>query len=373
MARSPTPKIASRTKRSTHRRYVTVTERHAQSRAVVYWKALTGAYVRPLYTDVDLSARVRSTGYDALPLKNIPEHAGLEELKQLNFRLIRSRPNVCHVLVDKKSGKIWGVLAGSCWRSPERERVLRELHEVAEVGREDLEEHGCESEANGRGDFMTQPTGFSDGVGRTRPTNFSTRPPVRRVMGTITSHPRFKQLARFMCLAFRTFAPDLHRHMRNTILAAQKNDPRLRRPFKESYWPALTFNFGPRTICHPHVDFLNFAAGWCGITALGDFDWKRGGHLVLWELRLVIQFPPGHTVLIPSALVTHSNVDVAEDETRYSFTQYAAGSLFRTIANGSKTNKQIFEDRRMTRAQTNAWLESSTTWEDSVDLLRRWV
>ncbi|KAF6744487.1 hypothetical protein DFP72DRAFT_78522 [Ephemerocybe angulata] len=192
-------------------------------------------------------------------------------------------------------------------------------------------------------------------------------------MATITGHRRFKQLARFMSEAFRTFSPDIHRLMRETVLAAQKNDPRLRRPFKQSPWPALTVNFGPRTVCLPHVDFLNFAAGWCGITALGDFDPKRGGHLVLWELGLVIHSPPGHTILIPSALVTHSNVDVAEYETRYSFTQYAAGSLFRTIANGSMTNKMFFEDRKMTRSQTKAWLESSTTWEDSVDMLRCWV
>ncbi|KAF6745777.1 hypothetical protein DFP72DRAFT_1076922 [Ephemerocybe angulata] len=355
-------------------------DRHSQSHARIYWKILTGNTVRPIYTDVDLSGRVRSTGFDALPLESPPDYAELDELvTTLNFKLIRSRPGICHVLVDRKTRKIWGVLAGSCW-AQKLDRVGLDLPEdvhianaIIEAGREELEHYNCVSESNGRGDFMTQPTGFSDGGGRVHPTNFSTRPAVRRVMATVTEHRVFKRLAWFMAAAMRTWSPELYQHMQNTVLAAQNNNPRLRRPFKQSHWPALTVNFGPRTICLPHVDFLNFAAGWCGITALGDFDWKRGGHLVLWELKLVIEFPPGHTVLIPSALVTHSNINVADSETRYSFTQYAAGSLFRSVANGSKTNKALFEERKMTRAQTKAWLESSTAWEDSVDMLRVWT
>lgn len=66
----------------------------------------------------------------------------------------------------------------------------------------------------------------------------------------------------------------------------------------------------------------------CAITALGDYDPKLGGHLVLWDLKLVIEFPPGSTILIPSTSVRHSNVSIRQGETRHSFTQYAAGGLF---------------------------------------------
>lgn len=44
----------------------------------------------------------------------------------------------------------------------------------------------------------------------------------------------------------------------------------------------------------------------------GPFQPKKGGYLALWELKLVIEFPPGALVLIPSATITHSNVAVAE-------------------------------------------------------------
>lgn len=38
----------------------------------------------------------------------------------------------------------------------------------------------------------------------------------------------------------------------------------------------------------------------CAITTLSDYDPKAGGHLVLWDLKLVIEFPPGSTILILS-------------------------------------------------------------------------
>jgi hypothetical protein len=53
---------------------------------------------------------------------------------------------------------------------------------------------------------------------------------------------------------------------------------------------------------------MNFAHGWCAVVALGNFDNVVGGHLVLHEPRLVIQFPAGSAALIPSAAITHSNV-----------------------------------------------------------------
>ncbi|KAJ7170365.1 hypothetical protein C8R43DRAFT_944883 [Mycena crocata] len=82
------------------------------------------------------------------------------------------------------------------------------------------------------------------------------------------------------------------------------------------------------TITAPHLDFANLAWGWCAITALGIFDPDLGGHLILWDLRLVIRFPPGSTVLLPSALIRPSNVAIRHHESRCSFTQYTAGGIF---------------------------------------------
>ncbi|KAF8176788.1 hypothetical protein BJ912DRAFT_857245 [Pholiota molesta] len=60
----------------------------------------------------------------------------------------------------------------------------------------------------------------------------------------------------------------------------------------------------------------------------------KGGHLILWEPRLVVEFPPGSLLLIPSATITNSNTPVAPNEARASFTQYAPGGLFRYVGYG---------------------------------------
>jgi hypothetical protein len=85
------------------------------------------------------------------------------------------------------------------------------------------------------------------------------------------------------------------------------------------------------------VDHQNLWFSWCAITALGSFDYKKGGHLILWDLKLVIQFPPGSTTLIPSSVLQHSNVAIQDGETRYSVTQFSAGGLFRWRDNGFKS------------------------------------
>lgn len=98
---------------------------------------------------------------------------------------------------------------------------------------------------------------------------------------------------------------------------------------------------GPYTVSWPHTDRHNLAFGWCAITALGSFNPDRGGHLVLWDLGLIIRFPPGSTILIPSALLTHSNIPISTGEVRYSIIQYSSSGLFRWLYNGLMSDKDF--------------------------------
>ena len=107
-----------------------------------------------------------------------------------------------------------------------------------------------------------------------------------------------------------------------------------------SVFATSTYNFRPRMVCFLHKDSGNLAYGMCTVTALGDFDPKKGGYLVLWECSLAIEFPPGSTILIPSATISHANTAIGTDERRYSFTQYTAGALFRWVENGCKPQNQ---------------------------------
>ncbi|KAJ4493144.1 hypothetical protein C8J55DRAFT_418413, partial [Lentinula edodes] len=91
-----------------------------------------------------------------------------------------------------------------------------------------------------------------------------------------------------------------------------------------------------------HPDSLNWALGWCAIMALGDFDATCSAQIILWELKLVVDFPHTATILLPSAAITHSNTPVAYGDVRTSFTQYAAGAIFCWVENGCRT-EEVFE------------------------------
>lgn len=64
------------------------------------------------------------------------------------------------------------------------------------------------------------------------------------------------------------------------------------------------------------------------VIPFGTFDHEKGGHLILHELKMVIELPSGSIVLFPSAIISHENVDIAADEERQAFTAYTAASTF---------------------------------------------
>jgi hypothetical protein len=151
------------------------------------------------------------------------------------------------------------------------------------------------------------------------------------------------------------WAPKLHGRYSKTLQAILENDPKLTPNFNHSVFACATLNLGPKTVCFRHKDHGNLPYGWCGVTTCGDFDYTKGGHLILWELGLVLEFPPGCTILLPSACISHSNVAIGSSETRYSFTQYTAGAIFRWVDNGCKldddfwsglSDEQVVEEKR---------------------------
>ena len=63
---------------------------------------------------------------------------------------------------------------------------------------------------------------------------------------------------------------------------------------------------------------------------------------MLWDLDLVIEFPPGSTILLPSAAIAHSNTSIGRRESRCSFTQFTAGGLFRWTTHGGQKDADFF-------------------------------
>lgn len=166
------------------------------------------------------------------------------------------------------------------------------------------------------------------------------------------------------------FAPQVFSLLQTGLEALLAWNPDLERNFKKSVFAAATFNFGPRTVTFPHTDPANLAWGWCAITALGNFNPDLGGHLVLWDLGLVIRFPPGSTILIPSAVLRHSNTSIGENETRYSFTQYSAGHLFRFVYNGCRSDK-VFDAEATPAEKLRRDEDRKSRWKEGLDTFRK--
>ena len=143
---------------------------------------------------------------------------------------------------------------------------------------------------------------------------------------------------------------------------------KIQRIYTGSAFAALSFNFRPRTVLIKHLDHNNLSWGWCSITPLGNFDANKGGHLVLWDLGLIIWFPRGSSILIPSAMIKHSNTPIGEGETRYSFTQYSASGLFRWVDNGFITdNKWLANASNVDKAQREE--KQKTRWLEGLKML----
>lgn len=72
--------------------------------------------------------------------------------------------------------------------------------------------------------------------------------------------------------------------------------------------------------------------------------------MILWDLKLVAEFPPGSTIMIPSSVIHHSNTRIQLNEVRYSFTQYSAGGLFRWVDLGFKKVDDYMRDMKCEEA-----------------------
>ncbi|KAJ7870832.1 hypothetical protein B0H14DRAFT_3439925 [Mycena olivaceomarginata] len=75
-----------------------------------------------------------------------------------------------------------------------------------------------------------------------------------------------------------------------------------------------------------------------------DFDPTKGGHLVLWDLKLVVEFPPGALILIPSATLLHSNIPVQPSDTAFPSRNSPLVDLFRYVDDGYRTEGELAEE-----------------------------
>lgn len=134
-----------------------------------------------------------------------------------------------------------------------------------------------------------------------------------------------------------TWFPQHTADYQSCLKTYQSRDSVLAPPSSHLPFPALTINAGRIMVCFPHRDSPNDATGVCLDWILGCFDVHKGGQLVLHEAQKILALEPGRVMLFPSAIITHKTIPIAEGEWRSGVTGYAAGGLWRYMAQGSMT------------------------------------
>ncbi|KAF7369749.1 hypothetical protein MVEN_00306700 [Mycena venus] len=248
----------------------------------------------------------------------------LPELIGLGFRLIEwdgiaSIPivdvhgRIITVLVGQPSDTGYAAAATRAFELIEKERVNAHFKSA-------LAKHR-------RGPFVALNVGLSYSKGQTVPSRLNNGIHAA-LLGRLLADKDITRMAIFASASFALWAPKLHAYYDDYDRRLRERLPHLTRNWERSVFSQAAFNFGPNVWTFQHHDVLNVAFGMCTVHALGDFNPKKGGHLILWELKLVIEFPPWRPH--PSPL-------------RHNHTLEYSGGLFHYVDNGFRTEKELAE------------------------------
>ncbi|KAG6905636.1 hypothetical protein DXG01_001482 [Tephrocybe rancida] len=310
---------------------------------------------------------VNSGGFTARPSQLDEEgwfFASLQEALNAGYQLIKWNRKTCMPLVCK-DGRIFACLVGHPDNLSYLESCQLAYKAIMEEGRNTNFSH--DKMHHKRGDFPAVNIGVTMGLGATYPMNLRTGPHAD-MMDHLLANKYVVRMADCADAAFNFWAPNIHKLYHDTLNLLFKGLPYLRRIFPCSIFPAAAFNFGLNIFTKAHRDTMNLPVGWCAIQALGKFGHMKGGHMVFPCLKLVVEFPPGALILIPSAMLTHTNIPVQEGDCHVSFTQYCAGGLFRYVENGFQTDAQLLKDDPGEHERLR--LVKDTQWERDYQLYR---
>ncbi|KAJ7126502.1 hypothetical protein C8R43DRAFT_958011 [Mycena crocata] len=264
----------------------------------------------------------------------------LAEILAMGFRLLPWNGFDSRPIIDAK-GRIIAVLAGQP-RDPTYAAAAADVFAAMNAERTAAQFPATMSKQP-RGRFPALNTGLFYGKGQRVPSRLRTGI-YGALLQRLVGNPNVKRMAGFASAAFNLWAPRVYQYYRAHADALQHHLPHLRPNFSCSVFSSAAFNFGPDVWTFKHRDLLNLPFGWCAVLALGRFDPRKGGHLVLWDLKLVIEFPAGATILFPSATISHSNIPVQDGDERASFTQYTSGGLMRYVDNGFRTESELHRE-----------------------------
>lgn len=125
--------------------------------------------------------------------------------------------------------------------------------------------------------------------------------------------------------------PKLFRLNEQILLGLLHSDPSLHRVFPDSVFCATTLSHSnsadPAITCPDREGIFSLTTG-------GSYDYHHGGHLVVSNHDLVIEFPPCSTILFSSTSVTLNWLPVSPGETRGFMTQFTESKTLTNVHRG---------------------------------------
>ncbi|KAG6848976.1 hypothetical protein H0H93_012306 [Arthromyces matolae] len=308
-----------------------------------------------------------STGFVGLRRTFSHKAYSLDELlKETGFELVEWDGTKPTPIVDSKQ-RILVLLAGqpNCEDKEDWPEMCREACRLMETARASAK-FAKGSSNHRRGKYYPLTFGISHGGGQRNPGPLEQDPANAEIFETLNASRPFRRMANFASAVLKTWQPSLYDYYVDRLgrLYAKSG---FKRMFTGSIFPAATYNTGPQTATYVHTDAANLPFGMCSVTALGTYNPKRSGHLILWDLGLVVEFPPGATILLPSAVIAHGNVGLQRGERRYSFTQWAAGGLFRWVEHDFKKDGDFFVGLTSEEYEKER-TKSAQRWKQGLDL-----
>ncbi|KAJ3500511.1 hypothetical protein NLJ89_g9764 [Agrocybe chaxingu] len=316
-------------------------------------KAHILAASEPIPTDLNLEGLPTTCcGYRAMNYKRRAgdEIGSLEELLDDGFRLVPWDGYGIRPFEDA-NGKTFGALVGQP-NDPSYRQACEEVYQLfLELGQTPEFQSGVPKNVRGR--FPVLNVGYTHGKGTEAPVNLhepkNGRPSKHSAHAeALRSNKSLERIATFASSALNLWAPKLFDYCEERLNKLRKFAPHLRPNFPKSIFPSMAINCGPKAWTRKHRDCMNLPFGLCAITALGHFDPKCGGHMALPDLKLVIEFPPCSTMILPSS------------------TLFFPGGLFRYVDNGFMTEKALKATNK--KEHERVCSEKATRWKMGLDL-----
>ncbi|KAK7434134.1 hypothetical protein VKT23_020360 [Stygiomarasmius scandens] len=254
------------------------------------------------------------------------------------FQLIRWDGSYSIPIVDFRDGRILCILIGNPPGDPSWQGVHDTAFEELRAAATQLSTLNPQAR---RRILKYLTAGYSFGGGQTAPQHFNLSARERELLEPLLSSQAFARIVGHVNAAFATWAPKLYTRYAEDLDHHRQHDPNFTKTFPSTVFAAATFNLDDQTLSAEHLDYFNFLFGLCAVTAFGNFDPTVGAHIILWDLQVVIEFPPSTSMLIPSCWCRHSNTAMSKDSIRHSFVQYSAGGLFRYDDDGMRTRASM--------------------------------